>query len=325
MRCPCRHLTVLLAVTISHAVRAQSQRYGVVDSIFVGQATGDFDFYSIDAKHHRIYGAGSKVVDLELKRVVGTINDTVVGGGFVIVPEFGRGISRQGIIFDLASDTVISRLHAGGDASTYDPRTRRAFFFLDSIDVIDVRTGTLVTRVDAPGAQESGVSDGAGRIYFSRAKHDSIGILDTRTLKVVGGYSVAPCKEPSALTMDRRTQRLFAACDDQVAIVDAKNGHMVALIPMSGHTDQNAFDPETKLLFMPGGRGKPLTVIKEEAADRFAVVQSIVDPAITTSKIVLDVVTHRVYLPHRSADRSYWYVVLAPIQDSSEVGKRLQK
>jgi hypothetical protein len=305
---------ILSLVGLTQTAPAQSTpgQYRVADSILVGQTGGDF--YAIDAKHRRLYGAGPSVVDIDAKKVVVKVADTTAGGGFMLAPELGRGVVRNGTIFDLKTGAVIGHVEARGDASTYDPATQRAFLFGDSVAAVDVKAGTLVGQIAVDGAGESGVADGKGKLYLNLIGKDSIAVVDAKTLTRTGGFSVAPCKSPMGLAMDRAHRRLFAACDGALGVINADNGTVVTTVPTGGHSDENAFDPGTGLIFMPNGKDKGVTIVHEDSPDKYTVVQTLVDSAVTSNKVAVDEQTHRVYLPHRGADKSFWFVVLEPVR-----------
>jgi outer membrane protein assembly factor BamB len=269
------------------------------------------DFFSLDPSHRSLYGAGRHVVDVDRRRIVRALADSTAGGGFAIAPELGRGVVRNGTVFMLASGTTIRKLTAQGDASLYEPVTRRVFLLDDSVSVIDVKSASLVTKISVPGAHESGVADGQGMIFLNLAGRDSIAIIDARTLTTVGEYSVSPAKSPMGLAIDSKHHRLFAACDGQVVVLDATDGRVVARIPTPGQSDQNAFDPETDLLFEPGGKDG-ITIIHEDSPDRYSIVQKLVGPKVTSATVVVDPKSHVVYVPRFTAANQFIYVVLAP-------------
>jgi DNA-binding beta-propeller fold protein YncE len=256
-----------------------------------------------------LYGAGPYVVDVDRKRVITTLADTTAWGGFVLAPELGRGLVRNGTVFALASGETIRRLVARGDASVYDPTTGRAFLLEDSVSVIDLKSASLITKISIGGAGESGVTDGRGRIYLNLIGKDSIAVIDAKTFQRVAEYSVGPSKSPMGLAIDSNNGRLFAACDGQVVVLDATNGRIVATIPSPGHSDQNAFDPGTGLLFEPGGKSG-MTIIHEDSPDKYSVVQTLVDSRATSVRVVVDLLSHAVYMPHFTVDKRFTYLVL---------------
>jgi hypothetical protein len=301
----------LMAIGFAVPAFGQSPRYGVKDSIYVGDVPPG-DFYTLDTKSRLLLGAGAKIVDVDSKRVVAFIADTAARGGFVIAPEFGRGIVRNGILFDLKSGAVIEKLPSVGDASLYDPFTGRAFLLGATVYAIDMKTGTIVDSVSVPGAGEQGVSDGRGKVYLTLAAKDSIAVVDSRRLQILARYSVAPGKAPMAIAIDTRDHRLLVGCDGKVVVLNSDDGRVVASITTPGYSEQNAFDPETKLLFEPGGEGNGLVIIHEDSPDRYSVVQTVTDSVALGLRVMVDPQTHYAYVAHRAADRAFSYFVLEP-------------
>jgi hypothetical protein len=290
---------------------AQSVHYTVNDSILVGSVGGDF--YVLDVPHRLLYGAGPLVVDIDQKRVVSSVGDSTAGGGFVLAPKLGRGVARNGTVFTIGSGAVVNRLGVRGDASLFEPATGRAFLLGDSVSVIDVGAALLTAKISIPGAGESGVADGRGRVYLNLMRKDSIVVVDAKTLRTVAEYSVAPSKAPMGLAIDAKHNRLFAACDGQVVVIDATNGKIVAAIPAAGHSDENAFDSGTGLLFEPGGKNG-VTIIHEDSPDKYSIVQTLIDPRATSVKVVVDPIRHVAYMPYRTSANQFGYLVLTPTQ-----------
>jgi hypothetical protein len=77
-------------------------------------------------------------------------------------------------------------------------------------------------------------------------------------------------------------------------IVNADSGKIVTTLPIGEGVDANAFDPETKQVFSSQGDGT-LTVIQEESADKFTVLQNA-----TTQRgartMALNPMNHELYL-----------------------------
>jgi len=95
--------------------------------------------------------------------------------------------------------------------------------------------------------------------------------------------------------MDQKTRRLFAGCHNKVmAIVNADTGKVVTTVPIGEGVDANAFDPGTNLAFSSNGDGT-LTVVREEPADKFSVVQN-AETQKYARTMALDTDTHTVYL-----------------------------
>lgn len=302
-------VVAFLAHCLASVLEGQSPQYQVRDSIIVGHVGGDF--FSIDPTHRRLYGAGPNVVDIDQNRVIGMLADTNVGGGFVLAPALGRGMVRNGIVFELQSGATVKRLAASGDAALYEPVTAHAFLLGDSVAVVDLKRASLVAKIRIPGAGESGVADGRGRVYLNLVDKNAIAVVDATTLKVVNEYSVGSSTHPMGLAIDRAHNRLFAACTGRVVVVDAGTGRIVATIPVPGQSDQNAFDPATGLLFEPGGSAG-MAIIHEDSPDRYSIVQTVNDPRVTGVAVVVDPRSRVVYMPYVMAGGQFGYLMLAP-------------
>lgn len=77
-------------------------------------------------------------------------------------------------------------------------------------------------------------------------------------------------------------------------VVDADRGRVVATVPIGDGPDAAAFDPARRLAFSSNGDGT-LTVVREDAPDRYRVVQTLATQR-GARTMALDPSTHRVYL-----------------------------
>ena len=118
--------------------------------------------------------------------------------------------------------------------------------------------------------------------------------FDSKTLKVLHTWPLAPCKEPSGLAIDVEHKRLFAGCHNQImAMVDYTDGKVVATVPIGSGVDANRFDPATGLAFASCGDGT-ITVAHEDSPDKLTVVQTITTQA-GARTMALDTQNHNVY------------------------------
>ena len=99
--------------------------------------------------------------------------------------------------------------------------------------------------------------------------------FDSKKLKQLHVWSLAPGEGPSGLAFDRVHHRLFSGCDNQKLIVlDSQTGRRVADVPIGEGVDGVAFDPAQQLVFSSNGEGT-LTVIHEDDPDHFRVVENV--------------------------------------------------
>lgn len=288
---------------------AAAAPFKVVHRVLLG-GEGGWDALTMDPPTHRLFvthGTRVQVVDVKTDSVLGEIPDTPGVHGVALAPELGRGFTSNGrdssvTMFDLKTLAVLGRIKLEArnpDAIEYDPVAKRVFVFNGgsaNASVIDAKAGTVVGSVALGGKPEFAVADGKGRMYVNLEDSSAVVGFDTRTLKVLDRWPLAPGEEPSGLAMDREHRRLFAGCSNQkLVVLDADNGHVVGVLPIGNRVDGVAFDPRQRLVFSSNGDGT-LTVIHEEGGDRFTVLENAVTQA-GARTLALDETTGTVYLP----------------------------
>ncbi len=301
---------LLLGLTfVSAAIGSGAPPFKVSHRIPIG-GEGGWDALTIDAPTHRLFVTHAthvQVVDVKTDKVVGEIPDTPGPHGVALAPDLGRGFTSNGrdssvTVFDLKTLAILGRLKLDArnpDAIAYDPVSKRVFVFnggSSSASVIDASADTLVGSVPLAGKPEFAAADGAGRMYVNLEDSSAVVALDTRTLQVLHRWPLAPGEEPSGLALDRKHRRLFAGCsNEKLVVVDADQGSVVAVLPIGKKVDGVAFDASRQLVFSSNGDGT-LTVIHEDAPDRFTVIETVStqDGART---LALDETSGTVYLP----------------------------
>jgi YVTN family beta-propeller protein len=280
--------------------------YHLARSVTLGGDTF-WDAITLDAPSHHIFithGDHVVVVDSRSHAVAGDVTGLVGTHQVAVADRFNKGFVTQGgnntvAVFDVKTLKTTGTIAVGArpDGIVYDPATRRAFTFnaagKDST-VIDVASGTVDGTVPLGGKPEFAVADGQGHIYDNIEDTSEIAEIDAKTMDVVNRWPLAPCTEPSGIAYDRTHHRIFSACDNEMmAVTDSRTGKVVATVPIGKRPDGAAFDPGTGLVFVPSGEGK-LTVIHEDAPDKFTVVESVPTQA-GARTIELDPSTHRIF------------------------------
>jgi hypothetical protein len=311
-------LLVLAAASSAAAQSSRDPHYHVVSRISVGKLTDGYfaDFIAIDPVHRRLYGFGNTIIDIDQDKVVDSIPGKTPGG-YALAIEQGTGVARNGTVFDLVSYKVTGHVDGKGDASVYDPATRRIFLLDDSVTVVDATTGTVVGKTSFGPSLESAVADGHGALFINREDSSITTKVDAKTLKILARFPLPDCKASQGLAYDAKSRRLFVGCDKALLVVNADNGAVVGRIPVSGHADEDAFDPGTKLAFNANRPDSTLVIVHEDGSDKYTVVDTVKTGGGVRS-VVVDPRTHKVYgyyYDQPSADRKTWTlmaVVLAP-------------
>jgi len=312
-RPPMHSLARLFAVAlplsaVTPSVTQQPAGYHVTQRITVG-GDGGWDYLTVDTAGNRLFvsrGTHVQVVDLARNALVGDIPNTPGVHGVALVPELGRAFTSNGrdssvTIVDLRTLAPTANVKVTGrnpDAIMYEPVSKRVFTFNGgsaNATAIDPATGTVAGTVTLGGKPEAPVTDGTGRIYVNIEDTGEIVAFDARTLAVQGRWSLAPCEEPTGLAIDKARGRLFAACSNALmAVVDMRSGKVVTTVPIGGGADGAAFDPATGLAFSTNGGNGTVTVVHEDAPDKFSVVATV--PTQRGARtIALDPRNHRVY------------------------------
>ena len=297
----------LLAILLGPFAMAADGGYHLINTYKLG-GEGGWDYLTVDSSSRRLYLSRAShviVMDADSGKPVGDIPDTPGVHGIALAPELGRGFVSNGregtvTVFDMDSLKVISKVKAGEnpDAILYDPASKRVFAFngrSHDATAIDATNFAVVGTIKLEGKPEFAASDGKGEIFVNIEDKSQIDAIDPTKLEVKASWPLAPCEEPSGLAIDRKHRRLFAGCDNKMmAVVDADSGKVIATPAIGDGVDANAFDPETGLAFASCGEGV-LTVVKEEAPDKFKVVENVpTQPGART--MALDEKTHQAYL-----------------------------
>jgi DNA-binding beta-propeller fold protein YncE len=306
-------LLVTLAVAAPQIAESADGGYRVIKTIAVGGDEG-WDYVGVDSASRRVYvshGSHVVVLDADSGKVVGDIPDTQGVHGIAFAPDAGRGFTSNGrantvTVFELKTLKIETTVKAGTnpDAIIYDPATKRVFTMngrSQDTTAINVADNTVVGTLALGGKPEFAVADGKGSIYVNIEDKSELVHFDSKTLKVLNRWSMAPCQEPSGLAADWKSHRLFAGCDNKLmAVINADDGKVVATVPIGEGVDANAFDPETNLAFASTGDGN-LTVAHEEAPDKYTVVATV--PTKKSARTMgLDPKTHNVFLPAAEFD-----------------------
>jgi DNA-binding beta-propeller fold protein YncE len=302
-------LSVFLAALIlaGFAVAASGPGYHVVKTYKLG-GEGGWDYLLADPDMHRLYisrGTHVMVIDADTGKSVGDIADTPGVHGVALAPELGRGFTSNGregtvSIFDIKTLATSNKVKVGGenpDAIIYDPATKRVFTFngrSHDSTAIDAATGKVVGMIKLDGKPEFAASDGKGEVFVNIEDKSELTAIDADKLEVKNTWPLAPCTEPSGLSIDREHRRLFAGCDNKMmAVVDADSGRVLATPTIGEGVDATRYDPGTGLAFASCGEGV-LTVIKEESPAKFAVVENV--PTQKGARtMALNTKTHTVY------------------------------
>ena len=278
--------TLFLLATL--ATLASAADYKVSKTWKLG-GDGGWDYLTADADGHRLFIARANrvtVIDTTTGKQVGEIPDTQGVHGVALDPNTGRGFASGGkddmvTVFNLKTLAVEKKVKVGSrpDAILYDPFSKRVFTFnAQSKDTtaIDAAKCEVAGKIDLGGKPEFATTDEKGTVFVNIEDTSEIVAFDPVKLAVKSRWKLAGCEEPTGMAIDRKTRRLFSGCggSKKMAIVDADSGKMVASPVIGEGCDATSFDPDRQLAFASAGDGT-ITVIHEDSADKFSVIQTL--------------------------------------------------
>jgi len=295
------------ALALAAVAFAAGPGFKVVDKIKIGGASG-WDYVYIDSAAQRLYASHTaqvEVVDLSTMKPVGKIPDTTGVHGIAIASDLGRGFTSNGrdnsvTIFDTKTLAFISKTSDVGknpDAILYEPSTKRVFTFNGAskdVTALDAKTGKVISTFAVGGKPEFSQTDGKGKIWVNIEDTGEIVEIDSTKASIIKRFSIAPCEDPTGLALDRKKQRLFAACGNKImAVVDPKAGKVIATPAIGQGSDGAAFD--NGMAFSSNGAEGTMTVIGEEGG-KYVVLETV--PTQRTARTIgVDPKTHKLYLP----------------------------
>ncbi len=247
--------------------------------------TGGIDYVIADSAGRRAYvprGNQIFVFNLDTYDCVGAIPGTG-GHGAVVDPKTHHGFSTSNPIsmFDSETMQAIKKIPVptSPDGILFEPATARVYILGHNdpqITVIDPKDGTVDGSISIGGAAEQAVSDLNGHVYVFLEDKAGIGVVDTKTLKLTGTYSLqGKGSMPAGLAIDAKNHILFAMCRPATCVImSSDDGKIITTLPLAGSSDGGGFNPDTMEAFSSHGNGT-LTIIKENSPTSFEVEQTV--------------------------------------------------
>ena len=301
----------LLAAALAMPAAASAQNFTVQKWDIKGD--GGTDYLTAEPGTGRVFvsrGTHVMVVDGLTGNVLGDIPDTPRMHGIALALKDGHGFTTNGgdstsTMFDLKTLAVIKKVHAGInglDGIMYDDFSNSILTIDHSSPegtavVIDAKTGDVKGRVVLSGnAPEGGVSDGKGKIYINIENKNAIDVVDAKTWTKIASWDISPCDGPTGIALDRKTNRIFSGCSGTSVVVDATTGKVVAQIKNGNGVDALGWDQGQKLIYIPAGRDGNVTVVHEDAPDKYTTVATVETFKYNLKTIAVDDVKHIAYL-----------------------------
>jgi YVTN family beta-propeller protein len=273
--------------------------------------SGGWDYLALEPSGARLFlsrGDHVDVVESASGRRAGVIAHTDGVHGIAFDPARKRGFTSNGrsnTVTAFALDTLetIQESPVAGqkpDAILFEPRFAHVLTAngaSSDIDVLDPGTLKVVATIALPGKPEFMATDGAGTVFVNiEADMGSLVAIDAKSLKAKAAWSLPGCANPTGLAIDPKNHRLFSTCANGVmAVTDSSTGTQVAQVAIGAGPDAAAFDADLQCVFSSNGADGTLTVIHQDAPDRYRVVQTLKTRR-SARTMALDHASHAIYL-----------------------------
>jgi DNA-binding beta-propeller fold protein YncE len=293
-----------LAAPVVHAQTFKVEKFDI-------KGEGGTDYVTVEAETGRVFVSRAThmmVVDGATGKVLGDIPDTPGVHGAGIATRAGHGFTTNGgdqtvTMFDLKTLAVLKQIKVGPglDGVMYDEPDDKIILTnhsrpIGTLTAIDPQTGDIVATVELEDtAPEGAAADGKGHIFVNNESKHTIQVIDVKTWKATASWPLAPCEGPTGIAYDKASNRIFSGCNKTSVVVDASTGKVVASIANGTRVDALGWDPAKKLIFIPNGGEGNVTVVHQDAPDKYSVVATV--PTFAGAKtIAVDPKTHNAYL-----------------------------
>src|SRR5947207_13178660 len=316
-----RHLlraaVLLVGATLTLAAASDAPKFNIEKFDIKGD--GGTDYVAVESATGRVFVSRQThmmVVEGATGKVLGDIPETPGVHGAGIATKAGHGFTTNGgnsmvTMFDLKTLAVLkqTKVEQGGlDGIMYDEADDKIILTnhsrpIGTLTALDPKTDDIVATVDLEdNAPEGAAADGRGHIFVNNESKNTIQVIDVKTWKVTASWPLAPCEGPTGIAYDKATNRIFAGCNKTSVVVDASTGKVVASITNGTRVDALGWDPSKKLIFIPNGGEGNVTVVHQDSADKYTVVDTVATFA-GAKTIAVDPTTHNAYLfqPERGA------------------------
>ena len=246
------------------------------------------------------------IFDLDTLASVGTITG-IGGNGAAVCPATGHGFTSdhpQPSMFDVKTMKLIKNIEVpdrfSADGIYCDTSSNRVYIGshpTKSLLVVDAKDGTVLGHIDLGGTPEQTVADGKGTVYqVLQERPGGVAVIDAKTMKVTKTYPFGDNGGCNGLAIDAKNQVLFAACSaigpgaargtppppadpnakppQTFVVLSAKDGKILARLPLAGSSDGAVFNPATMEAFSTQGNGT-MTILKEKNPTTFEIEQNL--------------------------------------------------
>ncbi len=303
-----KKILLFIALIFSTLVFSQKESlYKIVNTIHL-PGDGSWDYISIDSKGILYVSHGNEVHFVNSKdgKLLGSMGKLNGVHGIALAENLNKGFISCGkdtavYVFDMGTFQLLEKIKVSGvnpDAILFDSYSNQVFVFngkTANATVIDAQTHKISGTIALEGKPEFSVSDGKGKVYVNIEDKSLLTCIDSKQMKVMKSWSIAPGEEPSGLAADFENEKLFIVCGNKKMVVfDLKKEKVAETFSIGDRTDGAAYDKIIHRAYSSNGDGT-LTVVEEK--ENICKMLENFPTKMGARTLCVDINTHHIFLP----------------------------
>jgi hypothetical protein len=317
---------VIVAALSTASGEPTTSDYAIVQRISGPQSVSGWDYATIDGSARRLFlgtsfssGAGVTALDLSSGRTTSNLvavktphGIAIVGDGTAAVADASENVV---LFFDEKTGKVVASVHTGKpprrddwrnpDSLLLEPKTGLLVAVnrdSGALSLVDVTQHAVVGTIRVGGKLEATAAKGDGTVYVNVESQNAIAVVDVPSRKLIRDLPLRNCEEASGLAYDSADGVVISVCGNGLAkFVDPQSGSEVASIEVGKGADAVIYDPQRKVVFIPGGDDGTLSVI--HVADRRHIIRTQTLATQPGTRLgAIDPLTGKLYLPTAKPD-----------------------
>jgi DNA-binding beta-propeller fold protein YncE len=234
---------------------------------------GDFDHFAVDLAGNRLFLTGEAnnavyVMDLRANKLIHTIPDLDEPHSMLFLPASKQlwvitgGAAK---IFDTGTYALTEtvKLTDGADSSAYDPAKHLLYvasggsdakLAYSVIEIVNTTTRKKIgeIKVDSANIEAMGIEKNGSKIFANVRDKNSVGVIDREKRTVLSIWPLGDLHGNTPLIFDEANHRVFVAGrkPPTLAVLDSDSGKIITTLPTAEMTDDMAFDPAGKRIYV---------------------------------------------------------------------------
>jgi DNA-binding beta-propeller fold protein YncE len=236
---------------------------------------GDFDHFAVDLAGNRLFLTGEAanavfVMDTRTNKLIHTISDVEEPHSLLYLPatkQLWVVAGGDGTVKILDSGTYAPvetiKVTEGADSSAYDA-AKHLFYIVSGgsdaklsyslIEIVNTSTHKKVgqIKVESTNIEALALEKNGPRIFANVRDKSVVGVIDREKKTVTTTWPLGDLHGNTPLAYDGVNHRVFVAGrkPPSLVVLDSESGKIIATLPTAEMTDDMAFDPASKRIYV---------------------------------------------------------------------------